>query len=260
MPYSLHLELRGRSGPALLLLHGLTGSAASWCRVADALEGRFRLVIPDLLGFGASPKPRGDYDLGAHCDALDDIMKFHQPLLVAGHSMGAVVALGLLARHRSIQGGVLVSPAVFQSRAHAAATMAHAPLMQRAFVRSPRLAEAVCMAVCMLRPLLRPLAPLAARDLPAAVARAGLDHTWESYSKTLDRVVLAGLVPGLLAQTSQPVTIVHGRADRTVPLSSVEELRPLARHIEVIEGDHEALLKNPAPIAAAIVESASLAD
>ncbi|MGI8926122.1 MAG: alpha/beta fold hydrolase [Tepidiformaceae bacterium] len=249
------MKIRGADGPAVLLLHGLTGSAASWGRVADSLGTPCRLLIPDLLGFGASPKPHGAYDLEAHCDALADIVSTHRPALVAGHSMGAVIALGLLTRYPELSGAVLVSPAVFESRAQARATMEEAPLLQRASVRSPRLAQALCMVSCTLRPLLRPFAPLAARDLPAAVARAGLDHTWESYSKSLDRVVLSGLVPGLLERVPQPVTVVHGRADRTVPLRLIQEIEPLVQRLTVIAGDHEALLKNPAPVAAAIEQA-----
>lgn len=252
LPHALHVVVREGPGPVALLLHGLTGSNASWLRVAEALTG-YRLIIPDLLGFGQSPKPSAPYDLESHCSALAGVVREYQPALVAGHSMGAVIALGLLQRHPDVlRGGVLVSPAVYRSRQHAVVTMEDAPLLQRAFVRSTPLAWTVCMAVCALRPALRPFAPLAARDLPAAVARAGLDHTWESYSKSIDSLVLADLVPGLLKTVRQPVTIVHGRSDRTVPLANIEELGDLGHTLTVIDGDHEAILKNPGPIAHAI--------
>ncbi len=254
----LNVVVRRGPGPSVLLLHGLTASHASWMRVAEELD-RFCLIIPDLLGFGESPKPHGNYDLDAHCSALAVTVQEHRPVLVAGHSMGAVIALGLLERHPDlIQSGVLVSPAVYSSREHAAASMREAPLLQRALVRSPRLAQAVCMTVCMLRPMLRPFAPLLARDLPAEVARAGLDHSWESYSKSIEGIVLADLIPGLLERVEQPVTVVHGRSDLTVPLANIEELGALVQKLTVIEGDHEAILKNCGPIAQAIVDSAAL--
>lgn len=44
-------------GPPLLLLHGYPETGALWRRVATALQDRFRMIIPDLRGYGASDKP-----------------------------------------------------------------------------------------------------------------------------------------------------------------------------------------------------------
>ena len=56
------VELFARSGgdrskPPLLLLHGFPQTHAMWHRVARALAADFRLVIPDLRGYGDSTKP-----------------------------------------------------------------------------------------------------------------------------------------------------------------------------------------------------------
>jgi haloacetate dehalogenase len=47
-------ELESPSKPALLLLHGYPQTHVAWHAVAKALRGRFRLVIPDLSGYGDS--------------------------------------------------------------------------------------------------------------------------------------------------------------------------------------------------------------
>ncbi len=50
----------GGDGPPVLLLHGYPQSRTMWHRVAPVLAERFRLVIPDLRGYGQSGAPRPD--------------------------------------------------------------------------------------------------------------------------------------------------------------------------------------------------------
>ena len=45
-------------GPTLLLLHGFDSSFLEFRRLAPLISGQFRLIIPDLFGFGFSPRPR----------------------------------------------------------------------------------------------------------------------------------------------------------------------------------------------------------
>ena len=49
------------SGPPVLLLHGSGPgtTAAAWDPLVAALAPRHRVIAPDLLGFGASPRPAG---------------------------------------------------------------------------------------------------------------------------------------------------------------------------------------------------------
>ncbi len=254
-PPALHVTERAGTGPTILLIHGLTASAASWAPVIDALDGH-ACVAPDLLGFGRSPKPETSaYDLAAHCDALEPIVAGTKPACIAGHSMGAVIALELLRRHRGVPVGVLVSPAVFASRNEARKAMTNAPAMHRLSLRSEWAARLMCNTMCAVRPVLRPIVPLFARRFPPDVAQAGLDHTWTSYSRSMARVVVAGLVPGLMDEVGARVTVVHGREDTTVPLSLVAPLANRAKRFEVITGDHQALLTNPGAVAAVILRA-----
>ncbi len=93
-----HVDRRG-SGPALLLLHGFTGSIVTWADLAPRLADRFDTVAVDLLGHGASDAPpdparyrmeRCVADLVALLDALD-----LPRAAVLGYSMGGRVALHL---------------------------------------------------------------------------------------------------------------------------------------------------------------------
>ncbi len=83
------------SGPVLLLIHGMAGSATTWRQVMPELAERFTVVAPDLLGHGHSDKPQGDYSLGAFACTLRDVLVAlgHERATVVGQSLGGGVAL-----------------------------------------------------------------------------------------------------------------------------------------------------------------------
>lgn len=92
------------SGPPLLLLHGFPQTRAIWRAVAQRLSDRFTLVMPDLRGYGASPKPQTDaqhltYAKRAMANdlvALMDRLGFDE-FGVVGHDRGGRVAHRLAA-------------------------------------------------------------------------------------------------------------------------------------------------------------------
>ncbi len=98
-----HITLHGQqvgyrmagSGPVLLLIHGMAGSSETWLPVMPALARDFTVVAPDLMGHGASAKPRGDYSLGAFASGLRDLLvalRLERATLV-GQSLGGGVAM-----------------------------------------------------------------------------------------------------------------------------------------------------------------------
>ncbi len=83
------------SGPAIVLVHGITSTSATWERVMPYLATRFTVIAPDLLGHGQSAKPRGDYSLGAYASGVRDLMVTlgHESASLVGHSLGGGVAM-----------------------------------------------------------------------------------------------------------------------------------------------------------------------
>lgn len=62
-------------GAPLLLIHGFPTASWDWHKVFEPLVKHFRVIAPDMLGFGFSQKPsRGDYSCKAHA-------VFHEELL-----------------------------------------------------------------------------------------------------------------------------------------------------------------------------------
>lgn len=87
--------------PVLLLIHGMAGSSGTWRAVAPTLTKRFTVIAPDLLGHGASDKPRHDYSLGAFASGLRDLMvalKVERATVV-GQSLGGGIAMQFAYQH-----------------------------------------------------------------------------------------------------------------------------------------------------------------
>lgn len=90
-----------RSGRPVVLVHELTRTAWTWLPVASRLAARHPLVAPDLRGHGATDAPLGGYDLESL--ALDVLTVMAgagwgeavggPPVVVAGHGLGAMVAV-----------------------------------------------------------------------------------------------------------------------------------------------------------------------
>ena len=94
------------SGIPLLLLHGFPQNKAIWHRVAPALTRRFRVVIPDLRGYGDASKPVGAPDHSTYSkremarDQFELMLSLgHGAFSVVGHDRGARVAHRLAADH-----------------------------------------------------------------------------------------------------------------------------------------------------------------
>lgn len=94
-PPGLYCEIQG-AGPPIILLHGFGANTYTWRHLAPALSSRYRLLLFDLKGFGASPKPRdGRYSIGDQAELIIQyILKNDlRQVTLAGHSMGGGVAL-----------------------------------------------------------------------------------------------------------------------------------------------------------------------
>ncbi len=114
------IRVRARIGgpvdaPPLLLVHGFPQTHAMWQRVARRLAPHFRLVLPDLRGYGDSAKPVGaanhaEYSKRAMALDLVRLMAAlgHARFGVAGHDRGGRVAHRLALDHPESVGRLCV--------------------------------------------------------------------------------------------------------------------------------------------------------
>jgi pimeloyl-ACP methyl ester carboxylesterase len=91
----VYVEGGKQGGPPLVLVHGFGGSYADWLLAAKYLTGNFRVIIPDLPGWGGSTRlPNGDYGYAAQVERLHgfvDALHLGE-IAIAGHSMGGAIA------------------------------------------------------------------------------------------------------------------------------------------------------------------------
>lgn len=91
-------------GPAIILLHGFPESARAWRKLMDPLARKgFRVIAPDMRGYGASDAPEGieHYALGtlaADIPALADALGIAGFVLV-GHDWGGIIAWAVAAAY-----------------------------------------------------------------------------------------------------------------------------------------------------------------
>lgn len=105
--YRFAYRMAGKGESAVVLIHGIGDSSATWADVIPGLAARHRVVAPDLLGHGASAKPRGDYSPGAYANGLRDLLSalgIERATLV-GHSLGGAVAASSPTSSRSAPSG-----------------------------------------------------------------------------------------------------------------------------------------------------------
>ncbi|MGI5242799.1 alpha/beta fold hydrolase [Dactylosporangium sp. CA-139066] len=108
---TLHVEVRGE-GPALLLIPGGAGDAATFTRLADEMAGERTVVTWDRRGFSRSPIAEEElprrYELDVE-DAAGLIDRYGGGRAdILGSSSGGIVALGLVERHPG-KGGVVIA-------------------------------------------------------------------------------------------------------------------------------------------------------
>lgn len=95
--------------PSILAMHGLASNARWWDLVADQLSPAHRVLSLDLRGHGLSDRPDAGYDFDSVAgDVAAVAAELHPgPLIVAGHSWGASVALVYAARYPDATLGVV---------------------------------------------------------------------------------------------------------------------------------------------------------
>ena len=87
--------LEGGKGDALILLHGFGANKDNWTRIGKYLTPHFRVIAPDLTGFGeSSPAPDNDYTIRAQVERVKAFVMALgiKSLHLGGSSMGGSIA------------------------------------------------------------------------------------------------------------------------------------------------------------------------
>jgi pimeloyl-ACP methyl ester carboxylesterase len=254
-----YLERPGAE-PAVLLIHGLPGTAEDFNEVTPLLAGR-RTIAIDRPGYGFSTGGYFPFDRQLQAvQELIDRLRLGHPILV-GHSYGGAIALGFAERHpAAVRGLVLVD---------AAATCTRNDAYQRTQARLVQLLELPVVAPIadatfsqLLRTVSAEQGDSQAFD-PNSVAPAhrhrvlaiNMKHgNLEAFAG--ETLAANGAIEGIdrgLSQIAVPAVVIQGASDQLVKPQCGRRLAaalPDAR-LEMVSGGHMAPYTHPQAIAAA---------
>lgn len=242
--WGLHVEECG-SGNAVVLIHGLVASARFWRPVCAHLSGRFACIAPDLLGFGRSPWPDIAYSVDDHVDALarSVLVQHKAPVVLVGHSTGAVFAIELAARFpQAVSRLVLFSPPWFPSGDDALYHVRRLGVWARLLVDAPRISCVLCHLICQRRRFWRHVLPRLMRDLPREIVEDGMMHSYASVARTFRSCIVEHRVEAALARVREHgihVTVIHPSADDVVARDSLRALaQRFGLELQEVDGEH----------------------
>ena len=245
------------AGEPIVFLHCSSGSSGAWVPVMNEFGRDYRVLAPDLLGYGRSdPWPRdmplaSDGELGV-LEALLDAAG--RPVHLVGHSYGGTVALNAARRFpRRVASLTLIEPVAFHLlrsadepdgwREITALAERHLALVGEG--RDAAAAEA--FVTYWTGPKAWQQMPDAARD-SAVRSAAKIAAEWLlMFAAEDDLDAIAGI--------EAPTLLICGERTRTPARRVVEILRQAlsrARHHEIAGAGHMSPLTHPAGIADAI--------
>lgn len=94
-------RLQARQGFPVVFIHGFCESNTIWKALSEELSDEFRIICPDLPGFGQSPLPDADFSLEEVGDQIVSWLKNLdiKQCIVIGHSLGGYISLEMLRKH-----------------------------------------------------------------------------------------------------------------------------------------------------------------
>ncbi|MGE5131902.1 MAG: alpha/beta fold hydrolase [Gemmatimonadota bacterium] len=263
------------SGPVIVGVHGLGGAALNWSAIAPLLTGSCRLLAPDLAGHGLTRSA------GRGTSVARNRLLLHQflqavpgtPVILLGNSMGGMISLlEAAAEPAAVAGLILVDPALPlvpvrpNTTVMAMFALQALPGVGRAMIRrntrrwSPEQLVAGTLALCCSDPARVPVEIVAAH-VAQARQRAEFTGTDREFADAARSVVAtAAYFRGLryrrgLGRLTCPVLLIHGEADRLVPVAAARmlaRLNPSWSLVTMPGIGHVPQLEAPADTAAAI--------
>lgn len=214
----IHYQEAG-SGPVVILLHGLGGDAGNWAPTIAPLAQKYRVIVPDQIGFGRSDKPFLNYRVGTLVDFLDGLyreLKIEKATLVGNSLGGWTAAAFALAHPKKVERVVLVCSAGFAPAGDLD------PRVLNGLNPSTRDAIKQVMSLVFYNSQL--FASDAAVDqFFARKVAAGDGYTIQRFIDSIIR--REDVLDGKLSAIKQPTLIIWGREDGLTPLALGERFK-----------------------------------
>ena len=213
-----------KENPVVLLLHGWGCNGETYRKITEHLSPRFRVIIPDLPGFGKSPEPPELPKIWGIGEYADLIRKFCEKLelnniIFLGHSLGCRIIIKLLAEGFPLT----ATKAIMTGAAGIKPRKSLAGKIKTAVFKAGK---------AVLKPFPRLLTKLQNRSGSADYRAAS-----PVMRKCLVKIVNEDLTP-LLHKVKPSILLIWGENDNSTPLSDariMERLMPDAG-VAVIRG------------------------
>ncbi|MEO5921788.1 MAG: alpha/beta hydrolase [Pseudolysinimonas sp.] len=235
-PPLLHVAIDTGDGPPVVMLHGIASSSVTFEKLVPLVEPFHRVVAIDLLGFGESPVPDGsEYTMEEHAASVARTvrhLRLRGPVVVVGHSLGALIATRYAARNpRKVSKLVLISPPIYlpTSTIGGASGKTAMDLYFRSYEYLRENKEFTIRAARSLA-LLSPIKNLL--DVT--------ERNWRPFVLSLQNSIETQTTLSDLASVAVPVELVYGSLDPLLApagIQIVEQLRHVTSH-RVQGGDH----------------------
>lgn len=244
----LHME--GTGQPVWLMLHGL--GYASWeaDELRDLLAAGQGLWSLDNRGTGRSAPSDGPFSIEQLADdAAEAIVELGEPLLVIGHSMGGYIAQSLAQRHpEKLRGLVLIATSPGGPRSEPVPETTTRAWLAAAGA-SPEQYARTTMPLSFRAGWTDEHPDTFERLLASRLAHPTPQTTWRAQFEACQRFLSRGISPSTLAV---PTLVLHGSADRVVPVTNGRLLRaelPDVRYREIVEAGHLVHFEAPSLVA-----------
>ena len=254
-----HADDAPADAPTIVMLHGFTGSKENWYPLAARLHGKYRLLIPDLPGWGESErKPGEDYGFGAQAQRVADFIQVlspGKPVVLLGHSMGGGIAALVAARDPRLVAkvGLLDAAGVrFNDNQFGLDVLAG----KNPFAVSDAASLQRYVDIVFHRQQAKPWIPWPASS--GLIAMRTRDAAFEQ--SVLDRIGRGPeqFAPGEeAANIHQPVLLLWGRQDAVIDPSAMAVFAakmPQAHQVLVDDAGHMSLMEQPVVVADAVVQ------
>jgi pimeloyl-ACP methyl ester carboxylesterase len=222
----IHFAEAGK-GPALLLLHGVSGTHRIWSHTIGAFSDRWRVIAPDLPGHGGSAKPDAPYTIDFHAGMIRSLGRELglDEVVVVGNSLGGLIALEIACAYRRwTRGLVLAAPAGGLPPA-----LRPVGWVVRALA-GPRVLR-IALERMVSRAFYDPTSAACAERRRLMMEQLA-DDDYPSFARAVSRSVAGAIMASEppLSELTQPVLLVWGRQDRTVGLARSQQIMRHVRH------------------------------
>jgi len=242
------------NGIPVLLIHGFPLDHTMWSGQINALAARYRVIAPDLRGFGASGVTAGKVtmeQLAGDLAALLDALGIDEPVVVCGLSMGGYVTWQFWRKYPARVRALVLC----DTRAAADAPEVAAGRLETA---DRVLGEgAGLLADAMMPKLLAGQTAAGKPELAEALRRVMERTDPEGIAAALRGMAERPDVTARLAEIACPTLVIVGREDAiSTPqeMAAIARAIPGARLVEIAGAGHMSPMEKPEEVNAAMLE------